>query len=185
LKNRLVGILVLLIIGMLLWPALFDQDISENVDTKSILPENENYIESFEINKTQDDLFNEPDIKDAEELISNDSLDAEKETAIKTVLRSKSKMSSMQSTPSNIEALPESWVIQVASFVEYNKALKLKDKLKMKGYNANLKRVNTSLGSRVRVFVGPELSKSKIKTLKNDIDKSFKVDSMITRFKHE
>lgn len=78
---------------------------------------------------------------------------------------------------------PKAWAIQVASFGELEKAQVLKDKLVAKKYKAYVATVKTAKGQRSRVFVGPKLDRAKADQIKRELDKAYKVNSLVVEFK--
>ena len=85
-----------------------------------------------------------------------------------------------------VEALKESktravkaWAVQLGSFKTKPNALRLRDKLRVKGFPSYVEAVTTSGGEIYRVRVGPELQRSKAETLKKKLAKITKLDGMI------
>ena len=85
-----------------------------------------------------------------------------------------------------VEALKESktravkaWAVQLGSFKTKPNALKLRDKLRVKGFPSYVEAVTTSGGKIYRVRVGPELQRSKAETLKKKLAKVAKLDGMV------
>ena len=80
-------------------------------------------------------------------------------------------------------AMPEAWVIQVASFSNSANAESLRKRLAAKGYDAFVKSVSTPGGkSMQRVFVGPELKKSQAERHKADIEKAFRLKALLHEY---
>ena len=78
--------------------------------------------------------------------------------------------------------LPESWVIQVASFREASAAGQMNDKLQQAGHKAFV-RQGVSGGNTVhRVYVGPHVLRRSADEEKARIDAAHKVDSLVMRF---
>jgi DedD protein len=81
------------------------------------------------------------------------------------------------------EGLPEAWVLQVASFSDDQHAEELKEKLQQKKYRAFIRRIQKDDKTLVRVMIGPEMDAGKLSEIKRTVDKEFKVKSLIVKFK--
>lgn len=82
------------------------------------------------------------------------------------------------------QGLPISWAIQVASLSDEKNVNMLVYNLRRAGYQTYLREVITSKGDLLfRIYVGPELRKSKILAMQAALDKQFKVKSMLVRFR--
>lgn len=80
-------------------------------------------------------------------------------------------------------AVPEAWVIQVASFSNSANAESLRKRLEAKGYDAYVKSVKTPGGASMqRVFVGPELKKATAEQHKADIEKAFRLKALLHEY---
>lgn len=67
------------------------------------------------------------------------------------------------------------WVVQVASFSEQKKAIKLRDRLRKAKHPTFVESVNGKKGTYYRVRVGPLVKRSKAEKLKKKIAKQFKL----------
>lgn len=80
------------------------------------------------------------------------------------------------------KGVPEGWLIQVASLSLEKSAEVLVSRLKSDGYSAYWEVANTAQGERYRVFVGPQIDKSRAEAIKTAIDESYQVTSRLLRF---
>jgi DedD protein len=77
----------------------------------------------------------------------------------------------------------KAWVIQLGSFRERHNVDSLIKKLKQNGYVAYSKPIKTRHGNLIKVFVGPELSKSLLTSKLSKLKKLTNMQGKITRFK--
>lgn len=85
-------------------------------------------------------------------------------------------------TGSDSQEIPVGFNIQVASFVKENNALKLLNRLRSENLPAYINRVEGKKRAILRVFAGPISSQIDALALKNRIDRSYRVESiMVTR----
>ena len=83
--------------------------------------------------------------------------------------------------PSADEKITHTWMLQLASFKEKPNALKLRDKIRKRGFVAHIDGQHGSNGSIWRVRVGPELRKSKILEIQRILEDEFALKSLIVR----
>lgn len=76
------------------------------------------------------------------------------------------------------DGLPVAWGLQLASFKDERNARALQSDLLKAGYKVYIRRTDTL----VRVYIGPEMQRTRLETLKESIKKEYALDGMITRF---
>jgi len=76
------------------------------------------------------------------------------------------------------EGVPVAWSLQLASFKDEDNAKGLRTKLIKAGYKVYIRKT----GDLVRVFVGPDIQKTRLTALQGDIQKEFGLDGIIVRF---
>jgi len=76
---------------------------------------------------------------------------------------------------------PSAWVIQVASFSDYERARGLVKRLKAKKYPAFIKRAKIKGKYVYRVRVGPELDRKRVENIAARLDKAFKVKTKVQK----
>ncbi len=78
----------------------------------------------------------------------------------------------------------KAWVLQMATFTGRENAEKLEKRLKKAGYSAHTEPVRRDDGAILyQVFVGPEVRQEDLKAIKPALDKRYKVSSIIVRFR--
>lgn len=80
------------------------------------------------------------------------------------------------------KGLPVAWVLQVASLSKRENAERLRDQLLAKGFPAYITYVATDSSQVARVFVGPKVDQQHLINVKKQLDKEFRINSVIMRF---
>jgi len=170
-KQRLVGAIVLLSLGLILWPVIFS-DSSPEIDLVSEIPPTPAF-KRYAIKEPLRVSDIEPISKPAEEytVAAPDPVDA---------VASTEKGSSEPTL--DTRGLPEAWVLQVASFSLQKNADELEKALQAKGYKAFTRTIGTGAGKSTRVYVGPRFRKTAFNNDKAAIEKEFSVESIVVRF---
>jgi DedD protein len=197
-KQRLVGAMVLIALGVIFLPSLFsrESDGRVEVNTQSLIPPQPD-VRTVVITSPQiiaqipapspNDAF-QPSV-DALDIVDTD----------KDVLSSVANPASGDDAPISIskdrasttvltlnqKGLPTSWVVQVASFQSQLHANALNKKLRNKDYKSYVRPVNTAKGDFFRVLVGPYIDNSRAIVVQKEIDKAYRVKSRILRFSNK
>lgn len=197
-KQRLVGALVLLSGGVVLWSVLFTGPAAYKVDRETQIPPAPPLDEPEPIAPKRPE--NIPEVAKQETLpeppvpeLTAAAKPQPKAPAQQSVQQSEKQPSKPAPTakPANESApmldpgtgVANAWVIQVASFSSSANAEKLKQRLQSKGYKAYVRAAPTSSGAMLqRVFVGPELKEATALKIKADIESSFKLKALIHKF---
>lgn len=79
-------------------------------------------------------------------------------------------------------AIAGTWVVQLASVASEQNALKLRDKLRTKGYTAFVETVEGDVGKVFRVRVGPELERAKAEAIRDTLQKEFNIKGIVSRY---
>lgn len=80
------------------------------------------------------------------------------------------------------QGLPVAWVVQIGLFSTQANADRIKGALQQKGFKAYTQTVKTASGTGVKVFVGPKLSRERADAQKKAIDDAMKMNTMVVRF---
>lgn len=70
---------------------------------------------------------------------------------------------------------PKAWAVQVGSFTQRENAMKLRDKLRSKGFKSFVEQITSSGKTFYRVRVGPEVSRDKAVALQKDLQAKMKL----------
>lgn len=163
LKQRLIGAIVLLAIAVIFIPALFDRQTLTPVDTVTQIP-------------PMPVVVIEPIVVAEPPVVASPAPEP-----AKMFIPDESKPESITPEPPSLneKGVPKGWLLQVISYDDVKKADDFRDKLIADGYTAYTRKAKTSKGVHYRVYVGPKLDKNSILGAKNDIDKKYKVKSIL------
>lgn len=204
LKQRLVGVMVLISLGIIFLPSLFYRETDNRtvVDTQSLIPPKP-AVRTIVINPPQDTAPLTPAVAPSEAFLPSQPAQSSSQnvsvpSAVSAKAQDKKVSESIPSNASQISSdqksvaeptlrldnsgLPESWVIQAASFQSKEHAEAFMNKLRSKDLKAYIRSATTSKGSFFRVLIGPYLSQPQAESDKAVIDKEYKVVGQILRF---
>lgn len=186
LKQRLVGAVVLAAIGVIFLPGFFKEQQGYQVDTRSQIPSEPNSPQiTFEAPQQDVDIQPAPE-PETMFLPPEPAPPVIAERPVPSVtpapVNEPPANDTVPQLPLGADGIPEAWVVQVASLSNKEAATKLRDELQAEGHKAYVRTVTTANGSVTRVFIGPKLDKAEATRVKNDVDKSLKVNSMVLRF---
>jgi len=192
LKQRIVGALVLVALGVIFVPVIFDRERIAPVDRQTqIPPEPKNKVVPLP----------EPPVspRPKSDALATNKIDGQFDVEDEVVGLAREKRASDQNLTDNLAAAGDeantklgpadtdsklgAWVLQVASYESSERAsetLQELEALKFRGFTRDIK---TSEGTRTRLFVGPNVSKEALEKAKETIDSKFKVESIILKFR--
>ncbi len=202
LKQRLTGAAVLLLSAAILWPLVFDDPYSSQVDTRTEIPPEPALQEGFALEEPRpvhDGLTLETGefspseaspldgiapLELAEPVVTSEPAKAADKPTPKPAAMPKpaAKTSPASGMGTDARGLPERWSVQLASFRDEASALALKNKLVAKGYPAYVKPADIKGSRFVRVYVGPKLDRAAAEALQQTINREFKLKSIVVRF---
>ena len=204
-KQRIVGAIVLVALGVIFIPIILNQEGEDSPISGSNIPEKPDVLKELATQQPPvppagpDVDTSKPRLVDEHtppvEQTDTAATDKKSETPKKTESAKKpSEIKSEQTTPTTTDKAQtpaaqtkptkptsttagktRAWVVQVASFSERNKALKLRDRLRKAKYSAFVESASSAKGTRYRVRVGPVVQRSKADALKTKISKEFKI----------
>ena len=188
LKQRLIGAVVLVAIGVIFIPSLLngrrEVDLATQVPPEPVVmprplnvpepvkPENipapksnaENYVHPI-ADEPSPDVNTETEVDLGDELVKA----AEKEEVTVSGF--------------NEEGIPYAWTIQVSSFGSEKNATAFKQKLIDAGYKAYIQSSTVNGNTVHRVFVGPKINRQTALAAKSEIDKAYKTQALLVEFK--
>ncbi|MFL0802168.1 MAG: SPOR domain-containing protein [Agarilytica sp.] len=166
LKQRLIGAFVLLALGVIFIPVIFDRERIEPVDKRTQIPAAP-YIEPVVIESVTPPVV-EHVAEPAKEMYEpDDSVEQSLEPEVSGV---------------DAQGVPNSWVLQIASFRFDKHATDFRDKLVADGFSAYTRNVDTDRGEMTRVYVGPKIDKNVLLTQKKKIEEKHKVSTILLKF---
>ena len=177
LKQRLVGALVIIALGVVFWPVVFVDAERTPMDRTSQVPAmpvmKQSRIESPSPSKEV-----EP-VSVADEILLHDEppeLSSEKVPAA---------AAEKKSTPKprlDDAGIPVAWVLQVVSVSKKDKADAITKDLIAAGYKAYNRPVRREQGTLYKIYVGPVFDRNKLAQSKKQIDSRLKVNAIIARY---
>lgn len=194
-KQRLVGALILLALGVVFWPIIFVPEAEREspvmvevmpappVD-RSPLPEPDN----IGLERGGRAAVQEQAARTAQDVSAPDDLmAAESEPPPLPKKEAVAPVAAPESPPPGKPALDEdglpiAYTLQVATMGQKARAEKLRDELIGAGYKGYVKRLKR--GDRVlyRVLVGPKYTREALEPIKVAVDKNWRVESLIMRY---
>ena len=178
LKQRLVGALVLIAVGVAFWPVIFVESERVEVDTTpqvKPMPELEEVyipapqpIADVEPVSVVDDMRMAAAAEEAEETGSTLPEAVTSDEPASPVLDER--------------GIPVAWVLQVATVSSRERAQALSGELIAAGYKAYHRPLERDDAVWHRVYVGPVFEREKLDRAKQDIDAAFKVSAIVARY---
>ena len=172
LKQRLVGAVVLVAIGVLFIPTLFEQDSRRKVDlTTQIPPEPLDTPKPLVVPEPE----RPPGIEQAKAL--------EEFYPHEEAVEETSPPANDNPPPVlNAEGVPNAWSIQVGSFQSEDRAEALERQLLEDGYTAYVRASALGDETRYRVFVGPKINREQALREKAKLEKVLKTETLLVRY---
>jgi len=193
LTARIVGAIVILSLGIIFIPVLLETDnIKSGSMNESPIPEIPNEISTiiFQMNeetgifeeqgKSATEQFEAEVVKEIENSVNEKEM-PEPEVIPKHVAKVTPPNAPIAKDQQNQNESQHSWILQVASFKDKKKALKLRDELRAKQYITHITERQQDSGNIWRVRIGPDLSKQKIQKIQDKLDKEMGLRGLIVR----
>jgi len=204
LKQRIIGAMVLVALGIIFLPVLFDKERIAPVDRQTQIPLAPDIVPSdmpsppvrvddvdpkAEVEKTAGSFrVQELDKSDAADQDSSQQASADdKAPAAPAAQASESKVTPAKEVSAakptmSPKGVYETWVLQVASFGSSSYAEKLRDKLLADDYKAFIKKVTTAKGEFSRVYVGPSMDRDRLLEAKRSIEKKYALKTSLAKY---
>lgn len=202
-RQRLVGTLVLLALGVVFWPIIFVQpEVDQPIVIEPMPPRpkidesplptprsNRELVESTVPMPTVDPA--EQAAADEATLLASEAEDALAEatdSAVETLAEAHTidppKLRSEPPAPVERDAagFAKSWVLQVATVSSEDRARKVVTTLQSKGYEAFHRSLEQDGKTLWRVQIGPKFEREKFAAIKAEVDKALRVDSRVIRY---
>lgn len=174
-RQRIVGVVVLVLLATVLLPLLLNFDGEYTVDKGSHIPPRPNIV-PVEIAQPEAVAGLEQTL-DPERMFDLD------ESRLEAESQDKDATFAVEAPPSlTDEGIPESWVLQVASFTDQGKARALTESLLADKYHAYSRHFAADGKTNYRVFVGPKILKQDLLDEQAAIEKKYRVKTLVMRF---
>ncbi|MFN2289474.1 MAG: SPOR domain-containing protein [Chromatocurvus sp.] len=192
LKQRLVGAMILLALGVVFWPIIFVPPEGEPVPRQEPIPPAPQ-VDNGVLPAPGDDGLRptaQPGILTQEagaDVIVPDSASRAESGLARGSTDEPERRPVTRDTPPQMPSLDEdgipiAWSLQVATMGSRDAARALRDELigaEMKAYIQALRRGNDTL---YRVFVGPKFERKQLEPIKRRVDSRYDVESLIARY---
>ena len=192
LKQRLVGALVLVALGVVFWPVVFVQSERPELDqTSQVAP----MPQLAEVNiPAPQPLEGVESVDLVDQMVAEESQLAVESTAQQQTEEILAAAGSDDQGDAEVEAappgspnldeqgIPVAWVLQVASVSSREKADKLTADLIADNRKAYHRRVRVDDRDLYRVFIGPVFEREKLERVKREVDADLGVNALISRY---
>jgi len=185
-RQRLVGVLILVALGVVFWPIIFVEPGVKDAPRDSRIPARPE-VDTSPIeppDRVGLRVSPEPEVvAPVDQPVSDVLPEAVEEEAPAAPTTGPSPRSSAPERPAlDSRGVPVSWTIQVATVSNGANADQLRDRLLSRHYEAYVRRVSRDDRELYRVFVGPKFERAKLEQMQREIDQTFGVKSIITRY---
>ncbi len=208
-KQRLVGALILLALGVVFWPIIFTPptgpDAVERVavpaepvmDTKILPRPNAAGLRVPKAVLQPEDILSEEELAllAADDVAASKPVKSTTPKPVKSTVpkpvkakphKPKTERPVRERAPTKPETdaqgLPLAWMLQVVSVSDAKKAKALRGELLGMGHKAYIKQVPVDGKTLYRIYIGPKFEKAALQRLKPEIDARFGVNSLVKRY---
>lgn len=210
LKQRLVGALILVALGVIFWPIIFVEPESEQTPVQrglppgpQVSPEPIGAPDPAGLRASPPIAAQPPEASDPE--LPPEPLDeavpsareVENQEALEPAAGPSDGAAAIAEGPADepgtrreapqplsldADGVPVAWVLQVASVSNEEKAEELRTRLLAMDHKAYVEKVTSGGRALYRVYIGPKFEKEKLDALRDRIDAEFAVKSMVRRY---
>jgi DedD protein len=185
-KQRLVGAVVLICAGVVLWSLLFTGPKVRQIDRESQIPPapekvrinvadpQPRNVEPVDTDLASKPQFDMPVTDEVAEQAASESAPPKPAPALPAAA----------TEHQDARGLPIAWVVVVGSFADSAKADGIVQQLQQRGHKAFSEKLSRDGRTLYRVSVGPKLEKSQAEKIKPDIDALLKVNAVVRKFEN-
>ncbi|PLW69428.1 SPOR domain-containing protein [Pseudohalioglobus lutimaris] len=200
LKQRLVGALILVALGVVFWPIIFVEPGEQGAAGEARIPPRPEVVStpieppdiaglrpSREFKKET-----EPEVSEqiapaqptpaAAPAVAEEQPVAASPPPVKPAPAKKTRSEPPVKPALDADGIPVTWILRVASVSSADKSDQLRKELLAMGHKAYVQKVNSGGRTLYRVYIGPKVEKARLEKIRGDIDARFGVTSMITRY---
>ena len=174
-KQRVIGALVLIALVVILLPMLLNFDGEYTVDSRSQIPARPGIV-PIEIPLPKSVAEHEG-AKNADQMFRFNNSREEAKSGINSGIALSEEAPGLTG-----DGVPKSWILQVGSFADANKAKLLTEGLLADQYRAYSRHSTKDGNSIYRVYVGPKILKKDMLDEKIAIEQKYKVKTLLLRF---
>lgn len=177
LKQRIVGAIVLVALGVIFIPMVLQRDDAVNISDSNI-PEIPKELKKIAKRELPEITAPPAPPEATRQPVDEHTPDSKAQTDNKVPPPEQKAAPETKSTPDTKQQAKQptrAWVVQVASFSERKKALALRDRLRKAGYTAFVESLSTKNSVLYRVRVGPVVKRSEAEELQKKIISKFRL----------
>ncbi|MAT93267.1 MAG: hypothetical protein CME59_11770 [Halioglobus sp.] len=192
LKQRLVGALILVALGVIFWPIIFVDPAARDVSPeRAIPPQPEVSAAAVEAPDSAGLRASRPvvaqrQVEDVAEPAAYDPPPPEPAVEAPAAEPAAQQALLREQAPAPLQmdedGLPVAYILQVVSVSNRDKAAGLRAQLTDMGHKAYVSDVSSNGRTLYRVYIGPKFERAKLESLQAGIDARFGVQSMIRRY---
>lgn len=191
LKQRLVGALILVALGVVFWPIIFvepggrpEADQARipprpEVDTTPIEPPDQ-----VGLRPPQQVLARDSQLEEGgePESLPQPALEPVPEPVAEPAPQKRTRSESPEKLAMDSQGVPVAWILQVASVSSADKAEQLRQRLLQKDRKAYTRKIRRNGKDLYRVYIGPKFERGRLEAMQAEVDREFGVKSMIVRY---
>ena len=179
-KHRLVGAAVLVALGVIAWPVLFDTTPVREISQRSQIP-SEPALERFSVDEPQPPQLPPAPDSAAQRAAQETQTGPEREKEAAELAPGDDKpVASAVKEPAS--GLPVQWAVQLGVFSQVENAQDLKRRAEAAGFHVILQSVPSDKGTQHRVYVNPKLDRAEAQALAAQVEKKLAVKGYVTRY---
>ncbi len=200
LKQRLVGAIVIIVLGVIAWPIVFSDPSQMQLDRTSQVPKIPS-LQKMQL-EAPEPVENVPpaggrydealaaEAEELERLAQEAEKQAEKSVPEQLALpengpdETTGEFAAPAAPPTQMDerGIPMAWVLQIVTVSKKSKAEELVRELVEKGHKAYFRPIQAGDSTLYRVNLGPRFERKAIEELKPQIDRSLRVQSIVARY---
>lgn len=189
LKQRLVGALILVALGVVFWPIIFVQPADKPATAQQPIPPRPDVDATPLPAPDPAGLRSSPKLNGDTALAKTESNQeaiaaASQPEGNKTVSKPAMTVRSKAPEPLKMDedGVPLAYILQVASVSSQQKADDIRKRLLEMQHKAYVKKVARNGDTLYRVYIGPKFERAKLESLRSSINKEFGVSSIVVRY---
>ncbi|MCD8513347.1 MAG: SPOR domain-containing protein [Nitrincola sp.] len=179
LKQRLTGVLILLVIGIAFFPLVFNAAGYEERKLESRVPVAPTVVQAVQTQTPAPVVIESVPVAPVPPVTEAPVVSAPVSEITDALDALRPSLNPVQDPPVlDADQVPAAWALQLASFRQEANARELRTRLINSGYRVYIRHGEDV----VRVFVGPEMQRSRLEELKVALQQEYGLEGMIVRF---
>jgi DedD protein len=178
-KHRLVGTAVLVALGVIAWPVIFDTSPVREISQRSQIPR-QPPLERFSIEEPVPPALPPAPDSAAQRAAQTSQTEAQREEEAARLAPAEAKPVSRAATDAS--GLPVQWAVQLGVFGQLQNAQDIKRRAEQAGFHAILQSVRGADGVQYRVYVDPKLDRAAAVARAAEVERKLAVKGYVTRY---